>query len=366
MAIALRRAGTPKPILEAITALYSETKFAVSYEGMLSEVREQKTGIRQGCTLSPFLFVIIMNVIMHDVMNKTRPKVQEFRIDCTSFHEILYADDTALTATQNKALNKLLNATEKESSYYGLKLHHGKCVHLSNCKVARVRYLDGSYMPRKEMVTYLGVTLTLPRNISKEIAQRTQATMGVARRMQIFWNKINASTTWKIRVMDSILKSRMLYAIEPTTLLVGHLKRIDSVQHKILRKILSVPSTFVDRQYSHEWLRTKAEQLLKDEGKEREIKSWSEDIKHRQINLLGHLIRADARDPMRLITFQHGILQPNIPGARRVGRPRIPWLNIVKEAAWGKISDEPFCNTEEQNTGLEDRALFREPPFGRG
>ena len=125
-----------------------------------------------------------------------------------------------------------------------------------------------------------------------------------------------------------------------------------------------MPSTFVDRQFSHEWLRTRATSLLKEEGKDREIRAWSDDIKTRQVKLLGHLIRADARDPMRLITFQHGILQPNTPGARRVGRPRIPWLHTVKESAWGMVSDEPYCNLNEQNTALEDRAVFREFPFG--
>ena len=114
MSIALRRAGTPKPILEAIEALYSDTRFSLTYEGTASEERKQQTGIRQGCTLSPFLLVIIMNVIMKDVMTQVRPKIETHRIDGTSLHDILcYAEDTALTATQNEALNILLNATEK-------------------------------------------------------------------------------------------------------------------------------------------------------------------------------------------------------------------------------------------------------------
>ena len=70
--------------------------------------------------------------------------------------------------------------------------------------------------------------------------------MAVARRLQTFWAKVNARTTWKSRVMDSISKGRLLYAIEPATLLDSQLKTIDSFQHKSLRKIIRAPSTFVD------------------------------------------------------------------------------------------------------------------------
>ena len=120
----------------------------------------------------------------------------------------------------------------------------------------------------------------------------------------------------------------------------------------------------MDWQFSHGWLRARAEELLRAEGKERNILAWSEEVRMRQIRLLGHIIRADPRDPMRRVTFQDGVLQPNIPGARRVGRPRKPWLLAVKEVVWQRISEHPFGSTVEENHQIEDRALLLEPPFG--
>ena len=104
--------------------------------------------------------------------------------------------------------------------------------------------------------------------------------------------------------------------------------------------------------------------ILREEGKERIIMAWSDGVRNRKFRLLGHIIRCNPRDPMYRITFQEGILQPNIPGARRVGRPRTSWVQSVKEAAWSTFSDRPFSNADEDNQEIMDRACFREAPFG--
>eukprot|EP00969_Alexandrium_andersonii_P301631 13334017-Alexandrium_andersonii.AAC.1 len=36
-------------------------------DGMQGDWAEQSSGIRQGCTIPPFLFIVILSVVMHDV-----------------------------------------------------------------------------------------------------------------------------------------------------------------------------------------------------------------------------------------------------------------------------------------------------------
>ena len=41
--------------------------FYVEHAGYYSDWKKQTAGIRQGCTLSPYLFLILMTAVCHDV-----------------------------------------------------------------------------------------------------------------------------------------------------------------------------------------------------------------------------------------------------------------------------------------------------------
>ena len=65
---ALERMGIPqKKFIGLIRAIYEKPNFAVKDRGRTSTRRRQRAGIRQGCPLSPYLFGILMAVIMEDV-----------------------------------------------------------------------------------------------------------------------------------------------------------------------------------------------------------------------------------------------------------------------------------------------------------
>ena len=54
-------------ILDAIKAIYQKPMFQVMHRDKFSSWLSQRTGIRQGCPLSPYLFIVTMHVLFHDV-----------------------------------------------------------------------------------------------------------------------------------------------------------------------------------------------------------------------------------------------------------------------------------------------------------
>ena len=63
---ALRRFGASGKMLAIISAIYTDRHFFVEDAGVKSPNHPQHFGICQGCPLSPFLFGIVMTVLMHD------------------------------------------------------------------------------------------------------------------------------------------------------------------------------------------------------------------------------------------------------------------------------------------------------------
>ena len=70
----LRRFGITGRILDAISGLMRDRHFLVEDCGCKSTLRKQRSGISQGCTLSPLLFVTVMTAVMHDAVSMLTPK----------------------------------------------------------------------------------------------------------------------------------------------------------------------------------------------------------------------------------------------------------------------------------------------------
>ena len=129
---ALRRIGICDHFLEVIGNLYEQPMFYAKYEQQKSELRHQSAGIRQGCTLSPYLFIILMTILMHDARQNTRQWTINTKIPGLKNPDILFADDTTLVTSNTKAMHKLLHEIEHQSEYYGLSLNNKKMFRLCN------------------------------------------------------------------------------------------------------------------------------------------------------------------------------------------------------------------------------------------
>ena len=66
LARALYRFGIPQSIITIIMNIYSDRHFFVQDHFGKSQLHRQHFGISQGCPLSPFLFIILMSVLMND------------------------------------------------------------------------------------------------------------------------------------------------------------------------------------------------------------------------------------------------------------------------------------------------------------
>ena len=65
--VALERVKIPARMCSAIRDLTASPYFEVVVNGELSSAKKQASGIRQGCTLSPLLFIALQTVMFHDI-----------------------------------------------------------------------------------------------------------------------------------------------------------------------------------------------------------------------------------------------------------------------------------------------------------
>ena len=83
-----------------------DATFHVSVDGVASAYFSQQSGIRQGCPLSPYLFIIAMTALAHDVNAQLSPNRK--RLLGAQSDTLLYADDTVLYSNDPNELNTFL------------------------------------------------------------------------------------------------------------------------------------------------------------------------------------------------------------------------------------------------------------------
>ena len=110
---ALRRIGCTPHFLEVIGSIYQDPKFVVRTSQGTSQEYAEGSGIRQGCPLSPYLFLIVMTALFHDIHTLHQLPLSKHRPTATTFDEVLFADDTVLLTRESHQMHTLLQDFEK-------------------------------------------------------------------------------------------------------------------------------------------------------------------------------------------------------------------------------------------------------------
>ena len=121
MLVALGRFGLPPKMLRMIRHIYEDREFRVVHDGGKSSCRRQRSGISQGCPLSPFLFVMLMSVITNDAISMLSAESQEQLVN-GSLDVVFYADDTLIIGASQARLQELLESVAAVGWRYGMEL----------------------------------------------------------------------------------------------------------------------------------------------------------------------------------------------------------------------------------------------------
>ena len=151
---ALRQFGIPQQMIAIIDYIYGNKKFTVSNLGSVFDVRNQLAGISQGCPLSPFLFIILMTIIMGDAKRKLSQQSCQLA-DQIPVHDLLYADDTLLIDVYGHNIQKYMDAVIEIGGQYGLLINWKKVGILAiKCETA-IYDNEGNDVDNKQSINYL-------------------------------------------------------------------------------------------------------------------------------------------------------------------------------------------------------------------
>ncbi|PIK55539.1 hypothetical protein BSL78_07544 [Apostichopus japonicus] len=169
-----------------VKAFYEDFQCAVVDIGEKSEWFDIKTGVKQGCNMSGFLFLTVMDCVMRKATvngeNGIRWKFTN-KLD-----DIDFADDIALVSSTKQQMQIKTNLLADEASRVGLDINKQKTkVMRINTRNQEPILIGQEELQEVDRFVYLGATMTKDGGGMGDIANRTWKARGALIRLQKIW-----------------------------------------------------------------------------------------------------------------------------------------------------------------------------------
>ena len=304
----MRHYGIPEKIVSLVRNMYEGTCCRIVHNGQLTDRFDIRTGVRQGCLLSPFLFILALDWLMRQATKGNRNGIQWTL--WTQLEDLDFADDLALLSHSHAQMQAKTTTLNKLSESIGLRIHPAKS------KVLRVGtnhlepiMIDKHPLEDVEAFCYLGSNIDQDGGTTKEIKCRIGKAQAAFTTLGKFWKSKAISLNTKLRIFNSNVKSVLLYGCETWNASTMSVNRIQVFINRCLRRILGIKWT---DKMSNETLWTRSRQIPADE-----------EIGRRRWRWIGHTLRKPAGN------ITKNALDWNPQGKRSRGRPKGTWRRVV-------------------------------------
>ena len=315
---ALRRFGLPNQFLEMVSAIYDSRSFFVCDNHQDSSLHTQSAGISQGCPLSPFLFVIVMSVIIHDARADLRACIGDAS---NNVSEIMYADDTLIVDQDGDIAQIYMDIIARHGCHYGLQFKWDKLEYLCvRCTPALVKP-DGSPIKHVTTMNYLGGLLSNDAKVTSDLGRKIGEAMNTFSNLQRIWSHANLPIRKKLALFKSLVLSKLQYGIESMWLNQCERRRLDAFHCKCVRRILKIQHSYFSRISNDQVLAAAKEEPL------------SITALKQQLKLFGRLAISSSHPSRWLVFDSEDSFEKFDFNPRPVGRPRQCWVDEIYKLA---------------------------------
>jgi exonuclease III len=265
IADALAAFQVPRRLMTAIMSCYRHGhKSHAMWVELVAKSYELQSGVLQGDTLAPYLFVLILDCLLdeavppalhlplspclraHESLASQRYNLRPRRNQPTGKHlgELGFADDLAFPAVDCSTVKIILHRLQSAARNIGLELNLGRnkteILLLTPDDADRpepILDIDGRPVPYCRDYKYLG---SRPFNLARGLSERISLTWVAIRRFLPLWQAL-VPLKLKLQLLRSLCTSILLYGCEVWTPKIGFVA--DRAYAHMLRYVLGVTRT---------------------------------------------------------------------------------------------------------------------------
>ena len=351
MLSALKRFGLSARMIKAIQSIYKEPTFTTKGPQDHTAEGKIKAGIRQGCPLSPYLFVIVLTVIFSDIDQELLHKGTPTNTwsSLRPVYDLEYADDTLLLARTIPQLQSFLSTVEYIAQEYGMRLNTTKTELLLHDPEAQpnLQFVDGSKVPTTPQLKYLGSLISWKHPFSTAFYHRANQAEEAYKKLRLVWNSGMPIKT-KLRIFRSTFGSVLMYGLDALSLTDKDLKRIDGFWFRFLRRIVGIKASFYSRV-------SNAEVYRKAGNPEKP----SVTLQRFQFRTMVEVFKSPLTTPLHNVVFASAYKDRILNTGRRRGMQFPYWLEVITKRNYPQLwkPDHPAAKTPQHKYVIISKEL---------
>uniref|UniRef100_A0A8D2J9R9 Reverse transcriptase domain-containing protein n=1 Tax=Varanus komodoensis TaxID=61221 RepID=A0A8D2J9R9_VARKO len=305
----LKEMGVPDHLICLLKNLYAGQEATVRTGYGTTDWFKIEKGVRQGCILSSCLF----NLYAEHIMRKTELDESPvgIKIAGRNTNKLRYADDTTLMAESEEELKSLLMWVKQESAKVGLKLNIKKTKVMASGPLTSWQ-IDGEEMEVVTDFIFLGSKITADGDCSQEIKRCLLLGRKAMANLDSILKSRDITVPTKVHIVKAMVFPAAMYGCESWTIRKAECRRIEAFELWCWRKLLRVPWTARQSNWSV------LEEINPDCSLEGQILKM-------KLKYFDHLMR-------RKDSLEKSLMLGTIDGKRRRGQQRMRWLDGITEA----------------------------------
>ena len=318
-----RERNVPEKYIRLVPDMYRGCKTVVRSAAGESNSFGVEVGLHQGSALSPYLFLLLMDVLTEDV-----------RKDVPG--SMMFADDIVLCGDDETDMTEYLETWRRALEDRGMRISRPKTQFidfkfgLDNGQGREPVKILGEELQRMHHFKYLGSGVEETGGMTTEISQRVSSAWRNWKRCSGVFCDRRMPVKLKGKVYKTVVRPALLYGAETWATTRGQEVRLEVNEMRMLRWMCGV---------------TRRDNIRNDHirGTTRVVQA-SKKITEKRLKWYGHVSRMKDEHIVRRM------LDVEIPGKRRRGRPNLRWKDACKR-------DMTEVGLKEDNT--TNRAAWR-------
>ena len=220
--------------------MYENDAVAVKEENEVSHWFCIKSGVKQGCVLSPFIWIILMDF----VLRSTEKGGHRIKWGGKSLLDLDYADDLSILDESVSRMKEVLEILRVQGARIGLKINvkKTKSLRLGISEDEKVT-LGNEKIDQVGSFTYLGSIISKDGGSSEDVKYRIAKAQGVFSQLKKVWKNRKISLQTKIRILEVAVMTVVKYGSETWALRKADDDLPDFYQRNCLRIVLGTRLT---------------------------------------------------------------------------------------------------------------------------
>ena len=227
--------GFGETFIRWLKTIFSNRQSCVKNGGHISKMFQVQSGVKQGCSLAPLLFILAAEILAQNIIQDEQIKGVKYPRSDAQLKIYQFADDTSFLCQSAIDIKEILSRLKQFSLFSGLSINIDKCVIMPMGNNQNYHADDIEKIKITHQVKVVGIHFRSDRcasHISKNWEERVTKIRNIVKS----WMKRKLTVIGKIQVIKTFLLSQLVFLFQSIFLPSEVLDEINTIFYRFIWK----------------------------------------------------------------------------------------------------------------------------------